>query len=110
MIAVMQFDPEEFERLNGIDAAKYVLRVSQQGQLPEEKFLAYFREKAGTMDVTHLELAVHLLGEVATNSALQLVASYLNHSNFNVRFVANKIIARLPSVDDKIMASVVETL
>jgi hypothetical protein len=62
------------------------------------------------MDMPHLELAVFLLGKIATSAALEAVANYLDHPNFNVQFAARKSISNLPVIPENLMREVVRIL
>src|SRR5882724_5767098 len=105
----MQFDPNTFETLRGPDLANYAIAVGKDG-IAERDLLPYFHDKAAAMDMPHLELAVGMLGRVGSKAAYQMVAEYLDHPDFNVRFVATKIIARMTAVDDQVMSRVVKSL
>lgn len=105
----MRFNAELFESLNGLEAASYAVGL-MEGGIAEVDFLPYFEIKAATMDATHLELAIGMLGKINSVAADRKVAEYLEHSDFNVRFVATKSIARLAFVDEIIMRRIVESL
>jgi hypothetical protein len=105
----MRFNAETFESLSGLDLATYAVELMRE-RIPEGDFLPYFRQKAEAMDMVHLELAVGMLGKVGSAAALQTVASYLEHPDFNVRFVATKTIACLHTADEVVMRCAVESL
>lgn len=105
----MRFNAETFERLSGLDLANYAVELMRE-RIPEDDFLPYFRQKAKAMDMVRLELAVGMLGKVGSDAAFRLVASYLEHPDFNVRFVATKTIAGLHTADEVVMRCAVESL
>lgn len=105
----MKFDSGKFESLQGIEAAHYALDLMKHGA-EEEDFLPYFNRNAATMDWPKLELALGILGSVGTSRAFQTIANYLGESNFRLRFVAVKMIGKMPSVDATIMEQVVRSL
>jgi hypothetical protein len=106
----MKFDAQQFETLNGLDLATYVVRLMEDDKIAEADFLPYFYMNAETMDMAHLELAVGMLGKIGTQNTNRMVAKYLQHHNFNVRFVATKTIAHIKAVDATVMQCVVEAL
>ena len=105
----MQFDAQTFEALSGLDLANYAVELMRE-KIAERDFLPYFKQKAAVMDVIHLELAVGMLGKVGSDVAYRMVASYLEHPDFNVRFVATKTIAHIQAADEVVMRCVVESL
>lgn len=105
----MRFNAETFESLSGLDLANYAVELMREG-IPEDDFLPYFRQKAEAMDMVRLELAVGMLGKVGSDAAFRTAATYLEHPDFNVRFVATKTIAGLHTADEVVMRCVVESL
>jgi hypothetical protein len=105
----MQFDAQKFETLSGLELANYAVRLMQES-IAEADFLPYFQQKAGAMDPPHLEMAVGMLGKIGSDTAFRTVARYLEHPEFNVRFVATKTIAHMQAADEVIMRCVVESL
>ena len=103
------FNPKTFETLSGLDLADYAVRVMQEG-VAENVILPYFENRAATRDMPHLELAVGILDKVGSDRAYQIVAGYLDHADFNVRFVATKIVARMALVDERMMQRIVDCL
>lgn len=106
---LMQFDANTFESLTGLELANYAVRLMQEG-IAECDFLPYFQQNAKKMDLPHLELAVGILGKIGSDAAYRKVAEYLEHPDFNVRFVATKTIAYMKVADDVVMRCVVESL
>jgi len=102
---LMPFDANLFESLSGYDLGNYTARLMEE-DLAEPEFIPYFSEKSLSMDLLHLESAICLLGKVGTEACFRKVAEYLQHENFRIRFVATRIISRMPIVDHVIMKSV----
>jgi len=105
----MRFDPKAFESLSGLEASDYSLRLAKKG-IAEADVLPYFREKAAAMDLPHLEVAVFLLAKVGTSEAWITVADYLDHPDFNIRFVATKMMKEVVAVDEHVMKRAVAVL
>jgi cysteine synthase len=105
----MKFDSKNFELLKGIAAASYAIEMIKNG-IEEKDILPYLQEKAEFMDVTHLELVVGMVGSVGTTPAFQEVAKYLDHPNFNIKFVAVKTLKNMASVDEMTMELIVASL
>jgi hypothetical protein len=105
----MKFDSSKFELLQGIDAANYAIQLIKEG-ITERDFLPYFQENVEKLDMAHLELAVGMVGKIGSIAAFHVVAKYLDHPNFNVRFVAVKTIKNMVAIDEQIMALVVASL
>lgn len=105
----MRFDSSTFEALGGLEASAYALRLAKEG-LEEADVLPYFQQKIATMDLPHLEVAVYLLAKVGTKPAWHVVANYLDHPDFRIRFVATKMMRDMDSVDAEAMGKVVAAL
>jgi hypothetical protein len=105
----MTFDTNTFERLSGLELANYVVKVIKH-EVVENDFLPYFCEKMTGMDVGHLELALGILAKIKSPAAIWRIADFLEHEDFNVRFVATKIIARCTIIDEHLMGQIVNSL
>jgi hypothetical protein len=105
----MPFDIKKFESLNGLCLANYVVEA-RRGKITESDFLPYFKSKAEAMDDVRLELAIGILAVIDGPESAHTIAKYIEHPNFNVRFVAIKSIKRLAAVDAIVMRYVVQSL
>ena len=108
-MSTVRFDPEWFERLEGVYLGMHAVPLLKQA-IHESEFLPYFREKAAGMDICHLEVAIALLRQVGTKGAYHEAAKYLEHPDFSIRFVAVKVIQSVLAVDEHIMRCVVDSL
>lgn len=106
----MKFHTQTFEILNGLELANYAVSLMDNNHIAEADFLPYFITQAEAMDMAHLELAIGMLGKIGTPTTNRIVAKYLEHKDFNVRFVAAKTIAHTKAVDGPVMQCVVESL
>ena len=103
------FDPEKFELLGGLEASDYALRLTKE-ELAGKDVVQYFQENLAEMDLPHLEVAVYLLSKIGTQPAWNMVADYLAHPAFRVRFVATKMIRDMTGVDEQVMRKTVAVL
>lgn len=106
----MQFDPNVFQDLSGLQASGYALELVKKGIANGDFVVAYFKEHIATLDLPHLEVAIFLLAKIGTDDAWPMVADYINHPNFSVRFVAIKTIKAMTSVNEMIMKKIVKEL
>ncbi len=99
----------EFERLSGPELTRYVTTASlHQG---DEAFLRTFIERKNQWDDLHLELGLWWLGKSGSLSAYREIATFIEHPNTSLRFLAIGFILQMShEVDEDIMSCVVRAL
>lgn len=105
----MKFDPKKFESLAIFELSKYTVELIRE-PVEEADFFPYFLSKAATMDASHLEFALAILGKIEGETASHKVAEYLVHPDYSVRYIATKIVMRMTDIDEQVMGYVVKSM
>lgn len=82
-----RFDFAAFEKLRSIDLGLFCLMPEIEEAL-DDSFVEYFRTKASSFDLEHLEYGLFLLGKLHTEKARRELLHYIDHSGTSARYIA----------------------
>lgn len=94
-----QFAWPEFERLGGTKLSRYVLDTVESGDLPSDQ-VDYVRENANRLDGQHLEMALLLLKEDGSQTAVREIAKHVGHPLEHIRLTVIGILAQMETLDN----------
>jgi len=104
-----KFDWKEFERLQGMTMARYVMECAKRGDLPAD-CVSYVKANAERLDGQHLEMALFLLDKIGSEAARHELVNYLAHPLEHIRLTVIGMLDRMDSIDGYLAGKIRESI
>ena len=79
------FNPEKYEKLQGLPLGMYAIETAKQGQLPPD-CVQYVKSNADRWDGQHLEMGIFFLSKIDSTEAWHEIARHLDHPLKHIRY------------------------